>query len=133
MNINMVNDNMGKMTVNGVEFSVPPGASVSIVNGQVLINGVEAANYPQPATVRVIITGDVNVLRSAGAVEVTGNVGAYVKANGSVEVKGSVKGTVDAGGSVTCGDVGGDVDAGGSVRCGKVAGSVDAGGSVRHG
>lgn len=124
---------MGKMNVNGVEFDIPPGASVSIINGQVLVNGVQATTYPQPANVVVNITGDVNVLHSAGSTNVTGNVGAYVKANGSVEVGGSVKGTVDAGGSVNCGDVGQDVDAGGSVHCGKIGRDVSAGGSIRRG
>ena len=106
---------------------------MSVVNGQVLINGVLATNYPPTANITVEITGDVNILKVAGSATVTGNVNQNVDAGGSITVGGNVSGDVDAGGSVGCVDVGGNVDAGGSVKCGRVTGSIDAGGSVRHG
>ena len=122
---------MGKMNVNGVTYDVPPGASVSVVNGVVTINGQPATTYPQPANLIINITGDVGQIEAAGSVNVSGNSG-NVRADGSVTVKGSTS-YIMAGGSIECGDVSGDASAGGSVRCGKVGGGVRAGGSVRHG
>lgn len=118
---------MGKLRINGREYDIPDGCSVSVVNGEVRINGQKWDEYQQPAAVKVEVVGSVNVLHATGSVDVNGDVGAYVKADGSATVGGSVKGSVTAGGSVQAGDVGGDVSAGGSVHCGEVGGRVSAG------
>lgn len=123
---------MGKVTLNGMTIDVPPGASVSVVNGIVLINGTKAADYPPDAMVRVEVTGHVGELRATGDVAVSGNVTGAIKADGSVTVQGGVGHGVTASGFVKCGEVTGNVSAVGSVQCGRVGGSVTAGGSVQH-
>ncbi len=131
MNINIGGKVGGKTTINGVEYVIPPGASLSVINGVVRINGQEVTTYTQPATLIINVTGDVGSIEAAGAVNVTGRSG-DIRADGSVTVGGE-SGSVNAGGSINAGDVSGNANAGGSIRCGKVGGNVSAGGSVRHG
>lgn len=102
--------------VNGKRYEAPAGASVTIINGRVIING-RTVEEGLSEVVTLKVEGDLVALRVDGPVELTGN----------------VHGPVSAGGSVECGDVGGSVQAGGSVRCGAVRGGVMAAGSVRHG
>lgn len=110
---------MGKVIVNGMEFDISDGASVSVINGEVLINGRAAVDIDKAARVTIEIRDS--------------TVGVVRADRGDVTVTGDVMGSVQAGTGVTCGNVGGDVRAGTSVTCGAVAGSVKAGVSVRHG
>lgn len=110
MNIKKI---MNIIRFNGNEITFEDGASVSINNGTIRINGSVAGKYDS----------------STPKIEVYGNVG-KLDCTGSATINGDVNGYVDAGGSVTCGNVGSYIDAGGSVRCGVVGGSIDAGGSV---
>lgn len=120
---------MAKITVNGSTFEVPDGASVSINNGSIVVNGGNLTSYSRNGNVQIDIQGNVGDLTTEGSVKVSGNSGA-IKADGSVTVGGAVAGSVKADGSVTCKDVQGDLKAGGSVSCGNVGGSVKAGGSI---
>ena len=104
---------MNTIRFNGNEITFEDGASVSICNGTIQINGSVSGKYDS----------------STPKIEVYGNVG-NLDCTGSATISGDVKGYVDAGGSVTCGNVGSYVDAGGSVKCGTVKGNIDAGGSV---
>lgn len=114
--LNSIIQSRGTTIVNGVEINVPDGANVSIINGEVFINGqpYNGKELNNKKVVNIIINGDV------------GN----IKCSGSVTAH-NVKGNVDCGGSCKCWNVDGSVDAGGSVNCGEVMGSVDAGGSIR--
>lgn len=105
-----------KTIVNGVEINVPKGANISIIGGQVYVNGkpYQGNELKDCKAVNIIINGDV------GDVDCGGSVTCH-----------DVHGSVDCGGSCTCGNVDGSVDAGGSVTCGDVQGDIDAGGSVR--
>jgi hypothetical protein len=121
---------MSLIKVNGVEIECPDGASVSVINGQVIINGVAAGEKSNNITID--LKGTLISLRADRGSVTCENVTGNVDAGGSVNCK-DVGGSVDAGGSVDCGNVGGDVEAGGSVKCGEVHGDIEAGGSVRHG
>ncbi len=124
---------MNSIMVNGVRIEAPDGASVSVINGVVHINGVanNAAGKLQ-GIVDLKVEGRIGSVRVDHGSITCENVEGNVHAMGSVTVRGNVLCNVDAGGSVNCGDVGGGVDAGGSVNCGNVSGDVDAGGSVMH-
>jgi hypothetical protein len=117
---------MGVVIVNGNSIEVPDGASISVVNGTVYIDGNQVGSAVNNQ-IKIKVEGTLASLTvDRGSVECQ-NVEGNVKCGGSATAA-NVGGKVDAGGSVQCGDVGGDVDAGGSVQCGKVNGSVDAGG-----
>ncbi len=107
--------------VNGVKINVPKGATISIKNGEVYINGTkyEGEGLKGKEAVNIIVEGEVN----------------SVDCLGSVTVNGQVCGSIDCGGSVTIsGDMEGDIDCGGSVLVkGKHSGRIDAGGSVMMG
>ena len=108
---------MNNVNINGRTINVPDGASVSIINNRVIVDGVEWSEQGEDlqGVVRVEITGYVENLRT----------------DASVTVHGNVNGDVDAGGAVKCGKVAGNVRAGGSVKCDDVGLSVNAGGSVK--
>jgi hypothetical protein len=104
---------MSTVTINGRTYS---GHSVSIINGQVTIDGVIQAGDKLSGVVELrVLEGVLGELRTDASVSA-----------------GRISGSVTAGGSVSCEDVGSNVSAGGSVSCGKVGGSVSAGGSVSH-
>lgn len=123
---------MVTIKINGKTFNSKEGGSISIVNGQVTIDGVIQTGDKLSGVVKVEISGGLSNLKTDADVVVNGDVLGNVDAGGSVQC-GAVGKSVDAGGSVQAGAVNGDVDAGGSVHCGQVSGSIDAGGSVRHG
>lgn len=120
--------------VNGKRINVPNGHSVSIINGDVIVDGKSYTDNKDLKEINIVIEGDCGSLKvdSCNRVEVGRDVAGDIRAGGSVVVHGAVQKNIDAGGSVTCANVGGDVDAGGSVTCGNISGSVDAGGSVIH-
>lgn len=119
---------MAKITIDGRTFE---GNSLSIVNGTVMIDGMEQ-NDTLTGKVRLEITGTLNSLTTDASVNMNGEIKGDVSAGGSVNCA-DVGGSVKADGSVNCDDVGGSVTANGSVRCDDVNGVVTAGGSVRHG
>lgn len=123
---------MNIVRVNGKRIDIPNGYSVSIINGDVFVDGRRYTENENLKQVNIVIEGGCDSLQvdSCDQVEVKGDVRGVLKAGGNVIVHGNAHNKVDAGGSIHCGDVGGDVDAGGSVTCGNVSGSIDAGGSV---
>lgn len=102
------------ITINGRRIEVQ-GNNVSVINGRVLVGGVEVAGCLS-GIVKVEWSGELASLESDCSVSC-----------------GTVAGSVTAGGSVHCDNVTGNVKTGGSVHCGKVGGSITAGGSVRAG
>lgn len=123
---------MNIVRVNGKRINIPNGHSVSIINGDVFVDGRRYTENENLKQVNIVIEGGCDSLQvdSCDQVEVKGDVRGVLKAGGAVVVHGNALNKVDAGGSIHCGDVSGDVDAGGSVTCGNVSGSIDAGGSV---
>jgi hypothetical protein len=113
--------NMSKMNVNGKSYDIPNGASVSINNGTVIVNGVDITGKlakSKYTSINVTIEGDVNRIDCNGSVDVKGNTG-NIDCGGNCSVGGNVSGSIDCGGSCNCGNVGGNIDAGGSVHCKK--------------
>tara|TARA_Y100001935_G_C17217526_1_gene463437 strand:+ start:93 stop:539 length:447 start_codon:yes stop_codon:yes gene_type:complete len=138
----------GRVTINGKNYDVPDGSSVSVIGNKVYVDGKEynsseknsskleihwEGEPPKSLTVRGDnvrvkcgnIAGDVTSEGSIDCEEVSGN----VKADGSI-VCGNVGGYARAGGSVSCKNVNGDASAGGSVNCKDITGNVNAGGSI---
>lgn len=110
-----------KVTFGSRSFSVSRGASISIVNGRVLINGKEVSvdgDLKEVKEIKIIVcgAGTVGSIDSDSAIEVQNGV--------------SINGNINAGGSIRCGDVNGSANAGGTVHCGNVTGSASAGGTV---
>jgi hypothetical protein len=114
--------------INGKQIVVEgeSAASISVINGKVIING-KVVEENATGAVELKIDGPVANITCDGNVT-CGDVGGDVRAN-SVDAR-NVQGNVDAKMSVTCGNVGGNVRSGMSVACGDVRGSVDAGLSV---
>lgn len=123
---------MNVISVNGKRINIPNGRSVSIINGNVFVDGRRYTENENLKQVNIVIEDGCESLQvdSCDQVEVKGDVRGVLKAGGAVVIHGNALNKVNAGGSVHCGDVSGDVDAGGSVTCGNVSGSVDAGGTV---
>lgn len=119
--------------VNGIKIDAPPGASVSVINDVVYVNGQpwKQDGVPETGVLRIEVKGSVGSLVCDRDVKIVGNVEGDVKAGGSVSCD-RVGGKVEAGGSVSCDGVGGDVKSGGSVSCDEVRGSVYARGNVNH-
>ena len=115
---------MSKITINGVTIEIPDGASVSINNGDVIVNGKKSDFAKINSEVRVDVHGNVGDLKvDKGSVN-CGNVNQSVNAGGSVNAE-NIGGNVSAGGSVNADDIGGNVSAGGSVVCDSVGGQVE--------
>ena len=124
---------MGKIIVNGLEIEIPDGASVSIIDGEVSIDGKSVNKEELDAINKasnIIIEGDVNNITTDKSVKCR-NVKGDITCEGSVHCD-DVKGDVNADGSVQCDNVGGFVNADGSVQCDNVGGNVSAGGSIVH-
>lgn len=104
------------ITVNGQRIEAPVGASISVINDIVYINGVASTE----------------ALKGIVEIRIEGRVGAVTVERGSVTCQ-NVEGDLTASGSVKCGNVSGNVKASGSIKCGSVGGSIKASGSVCHG
>lgn len=104
---------MGTININGKTITVADGASVSIVNNQILVNGEPVADD---------LSGIVTIKWEGGL--------ASLQTDCSVEC-GDVQGSVSAGGNVKCNDINGNINAGGSVKCRDIGEHVNAGGSVK--
>lgn len=103
-----------KAIVNGVKIDIPEGASVSIRNNKVFINGEEykSKELENKEFANIIVNGN------------AGN----ISCDNSVEVKGDVKGDISCGNSVKIDkNVIGDIDCGNSVSIsGNHTGTIDA-------
>lgn len=115
---------MSTVTINGQTFT-SHGGSISIINGEVTIDGVKQTGDKLKGVVKVEITGDPLNVTIDAPVTIRGNVNGDVKADGPVTC-GDVGGDVEADGPVTCGNVQGNVEADGPCTCGDVGGNVEA-------
>lgn len=98
--------------INGKSYQ---GNSISIIDGEVIIDGKRQDSIEGTDPTRIVVEGDLKSLQCHGSVNCD-----------------DVHGNVVAGGAVNCDDVFGDVRAGGSVNCDKVRGGVYADGSVNR-
>jgi len=114
---------MSSITINGKTYTGKN--SISIINGEVIIDGMPQSGERLTGVVRVEITGDPLSVTTDSPVVVKGDVKGDVKADGPVTC-GEVGGNVEADGPVTCGSVRGYVEANGPCTCGNVGGNVTA-------
>ena len=126
---------MNSVTINGK--TITSNGSISIINGKVIIDGVEQ-DTGDAKEINISIEGDVKTLNAPGCntIEVSGNVDKLSTSSGDVEVGGNVyQGIQCSSGDVEVeGDVAGDIQtSSGDVKCGKVEGDVTTtSGSIKH-
>ncbi|MGL5765013.1 MAG: hypothetical protein ACRCX8_05160 [Sarcina sp.] len=93
-----------KCTVNGVTIDVPSGASVSVQNGKVFINGKEytenGLDNKEVVHLAINVTGDVRRVDSECDLVINGNVVGDVSSGMSIDIEGNVEGSVRSGMSV---------------------------------
>jgi hypothetical protein len=123
-----------RVTINGQTYEAPAGASLSVINGVIYVDGKKVEdidNIPQP--IKIEVDGPIGNVEVHGSLDLEGNVEGDVYATGNVSCS-EVQGDVEAGGNVSVGgNAGLNVDAGGNVSVGgKVLGNVGAGGNVSH-
>lgn len=101
----IISNNGNTVAINGQTFK---GNSVSIVNGQVLVNGVKQGEKIQEHSISVSVTGDVDsVTTSSGDVTVQGKVSNVKTQSGNVDITGD---------TVTATTMSGDIDIGGTCN-----------------
>lgn len=104
----------GKTIINGVEYDLPPNASISTINGKVYINGEEVTgkHVEKTAEIKIEIHGDVEKADVGCDLRVTGNVS---NANAGQDIKvfhGDIKGNATAGMDIKAQAIHGNATAG---------------------
>lgn len=115
---NCISMSRNSVTINGETIKVPNGANVSVINGELFINGKKHKDekLKDKQIVNIIIEGNVKNIDCQGSVTVNGNVDGNIDCGGSVSVTGMMEGDIDCGGSCNIkGGHKGSIDAGGSV------------------
>jgi hypothetical protein len=109
-----------RIVINGKVVYAGNATSVSVVNGEVMVNG-KKQDMPDVKEINIEIHRNITAL-AADAV-------------GEVVVNGTVQDVKVSAGNVQCGDVHGDVKAmSGNVTCGNVGGNVSTmTGNIHHG
>ena len=126
---------MNSVTINGK--TITSKGSVSIINGQVIIDGVKQ-DTGDAKEINISIEGNVETLNAPGCntISVSGDVTKLSTSSGDVEVGGNVlSGIQCSSGDVEVeGDVSGSIQtSSGDVKCGRVAGDVTTmSGNIRH-
>ena len=95
------------ISINGKTYK---GNNVSVINGQVYIDGVKKV-ASEEKVINITIEGDINELKVdvCDKLEVTGNCHTVNSTNGNIQVKGNVSGDVtNKNGNIICKEVGGD-------------------------
>ena len=87
-----------KAIVNGVKIDIPEGASVSIRNNKVFINGEEykSKELENKELANIIVNGNAGNISCDNSVEVKGNVKGIISCGNSVSISGNHIGTIDA-------------------------------------
>lgn len=107
-----------RISINGSTVEVPDGASISVRDNTLYVNG---SRWDGP---------DNGAFRGSVLVRVEG-VLSRLQTDGSAEVRGEVRGDVTCGNNcVVHGPVTGSVDAGNNAVCGRVAGRASAGNTL---
>lgn len=104
----------GEVVVNGKHYK---GKNVTVINGDVYIDGVKQDNAVETSDkeIKIEVHGSCGDIKSSGSVRVEGDSG-DINSSGSVHVGNTVKGNIVASGSVqVIQDVHGDIRASGSV------------------
>ena len=102
---------MNSVTING--RTIVSSGSITISNGQIIIDGQSVDGLENEKTININIEGPVEslIIDNATKISVVGNVHELTSKNGNIEVTGNVTGNVEnKNGNVDCGNVGGDVN-----------------------
>lgn len=111
------------ITVNGKSFQ---GNSVSIVNGEIIVDGKKVSS-PTEKEINITITGDIKeLILDSGTIKMEGDVGNLEVNHGKVGIQGDVKGNASIKhGNLECDNIFADVDvAHGNVRAATIHGAV---------
>lgn len=110
----VMSGNNGKAIINGIEYDVPPNASISTKNGKVFINGEEVTgeHIEKAKEVRIEIYGNVEKAEIGCDLKVTGNI---ENANAGCDIR------------VLHGDIKGNANAGMDIKAHTIHGSANAG------
>lgn len=122
---------MSRMNINGKNYDIPNGKKIEIKNGKVFVDG-KFINEGQLAvgTVKLEVTGDIELLRCDGDVTMKGNVTGNASVGGDLECD-TITGSVSVGGDLECKEIGGNAQAGGDIKASSLRGNAKAGGDVR--
>lgn len=107
----------GKTIINGVEYDLPPNASISTRNGKVYINDEEVTgkHVEKTAEIKIEIYGNVDKADVSNCLTVRGNV-YTANAGTSVSVYGDIQGNVNAGTSIRANNIEGSAMAGTGIQ-----------------
>lgn len=110
MNIKQGN---GRTVVNGVEINAPKGASISIINNQIYVNGkpYNDERLNKKEIVQLVINGDVGSIKTDVDV-ICRNVNGDIDCGRDCDIKGDVSGNIIAGRDIDCKNIGGSAKAG---------------------
>lgn len=107
----------GKANINGVEYDLPPNASISTKNGKVYINGKEVTgeNIKNVSEIKIEIHGNVEKADIGNSLTVRGNV-YTANAGTSISVYGDIQGNANAGTSIRANNIEGPAMAGTGIQ-----------------
>lgn len=124
---NMFNGVNNKTVINGKTINVPSGASVSIIQDKIYIDGKPYEHNEELKEMKVTFAfeGELSDLRVSGSLNVSGDIKSKRIEAQSVNCD-NIVGDVHAVNSVNCDDIEGNVSAGNSVICDDVTGNISA-------
>ena len=88
---------MGKVVVNGRVYNTPDGASVSVINNKVYVDGklYEDFSENKEKNIKITIEGDIQAVKvDCGDITVHGNANSVTGVNGDIKINGDVAGNV---------------------------------------
>ena len=101
---------MNRLIINGKVYDAPDNSSITIINGNLMVNGQQQVNLNsiEEKEINITIEGDVNTLSFDG--------------KGTIK-NGRINNLINDG-HLTCGDVEGNVTNSGHIQCGRIAGNI---------
>ena len=88
---------MAEMIINGKNFRVPDGASVSILNGKVIVDGAIIEYESSSKILNIVINGTIEKVETTSAdMTINGNVFSAKTKSGDISVNGDVVGDISA-------------------------------------
>lgn len=105
----------GKTIINGVVYDTPKGASISVNNGRVIINGKDVTNEHSDAKeINITIQGDVAKAKVDNNLIINGNV-VNAEAGNNIAVEGNIEGRCSAGNNIKADIINGNCSAGNNI------------------
>lgn len=109
----------GKTIINGISYDVPRGASITVNNGKVIINGKDVSNdFADAKEINITIQGYVESIEANNNILIEGNVG-VAKSGNNLSVSGDILGSASAGNNIKANDIHGSANAGNNIYSDK--------------